>query len=582
MPKIVGDIAVKVGADITNLTVGMNQASDKVRKFGSDAESMSDKMSAMAGKATIAFSAIAAGAATLGAAAQYVVDFSSEITRLSQVAGIGVERFQSLSYAAKQYGVDQEKLSDILKDTNDKFGDFLQTGAGPLADFFEQIAPKVGVTIDQFRALSGPDALQLYVSSLEKAGVNQKELTFYMEALASDATMLLPLLRNNATEMGNLEQAAKDLGIVIDADLISKSTRMGRVWDSLLTQMQAKFITFAATVMDGFDAIFGITEEGQIQVGMRKIDALVTERNALLDKVTKAKERGARAVAVGGPNTTTEVALLQAQLQAVEDEMNVENDAILRINEVIMKREEAKARIAALSVDGGGDTGGIGTGDTGGTKTDTLQSDLDALQQSLMTEQELVAEWYQKSLDTLIAAKEAEKITEEEYRLERERLEQEHQDRMARIKELANQASLQGVLGAGADILGAMGAFNEKALKISQAFAAAEAFVSTYKGAAKEMEKGVLGFATAAAVIAKGIAFVAAIKGVNAKTGSTSAAASASAPASAASAPNPLQVGLNTFGGGEYVRTSDLGSILTQLNDIAGDRGYTILTPVSA
>ena len=61
---------------------------------------------------------------------------------------------------------------------NDKFGDFLITGQGPLVDFFEQIAPKVNITADAFRGLSSADALGLYVQKLEEAGVNQQQLTF--------------------------------------------------------------------------------------------------------------------------------------------------------------------------------------------------------------------------------------------------------------------------------------------------------------------------------------------------------------------------------------------------------------------
>jgi len=80
-----------------------------------------------------------------------------------------------------------DKVADIIKDVNDKIGDFIATGAGPMADFFENIAPKVGVTADQFARLSGQDALALYVKSLEAANLSQAEMTFYMEAIASDA-----------------------------------------------------------------------------------------------------------------------------------------------------------------------------------------------------------------------------------------------------------------------------------------------------------------------------------------------------------------------------------------------------------
>lgn len=62
----------------------------------------------------------------------------------------------------------------------------------PLRDFFEKVAPRVGVTADQFARLSGPEALQLYVDTLERAGLSQQEMTFYLEAMASDATRAFP------------------------------------------------------------------------------------------------------------------------------------------------------------------------------------------------------------------------------------------------------------------------------------------------------------------------------------------------------------------------------------------------------
>jgi hypothetical protein len=112
------------------------------------------------------------------------------------------------------------------------------------------------------------------------------------------------------------------------------------------------------------------------------------------------------------------------------------------------------------------------------------------------------------------------------------------------IREMGNKWGVQEALSGGAEILGAMGQTNKKALKLSQAFAAAEALISTYKGAAKEMEKGVLGFTTAAAVIAKGIGFVAAIKNVSASGGGGGASAGG---ASAAPAAAPQQQEATTF-----------------------------------
>lgn len=145
---------------------------------------------------------------------------ASEIQNLAMIAGVTAEELQKVGYAASQFGISQEKVADILKDVNDKVGDFLQTGAGPMADFFENIAPKVGVTAEQFRKLSSKDALQLYVDSLEKANVSQAEMTFYLEAIASDATALLPILQNNGAEVKRLGEEYANTGQLMDDEMI--------------------------------------------------------------------------------------------------------------------------------------------------------------------------------------------------------------------------------------------------------------------------------------------------------------------------------------------------------------------------
>lgn len=149
------------------------------------------------------------------AAARAAIASTAEMKTLADVAGLSAERFQEVRFAASQYGIEQDKVSDILKDVNDKFGDFFATGAGPLADFFENVAPKVGVMADDFRDLSSDQALGLYVDTLQRAGANQQDMAFYMEAVASDATMLIPLFRDNGRELKEFSRQARDAGMVL-------------------------------------------------------------------------------------------------------------------------------------------------------------------------------------------------------------------------------------------------------------------------------------------------------------------------------------------------------------------------------
>ena len=177
----------------------------------------------------------AAGAAAFGLARLTTgfIDLAKRIEELAGLSGTSMREFQELTFAARKYGIEQEKVGDILKDVSDKVGDFLQTGGGPLADFFENIAPKVGVTAEMFRNLSGKDALELYVQSLEKANLSQNEMTFFMEAIASDATLLLPLFRDNSKELNQLSEQANKLGIIMDDKLIQQAKEASTKFDVL-------------------------------------------------------------------------------------------------------------------------------------------------------------------------------------------------------------------------------------------------------------------------------------------------------------------------------------------------------------
>lgn len=214
-------LVVRLEADSLKFQKELDQAKRKLSGF----EKASDK-SAKAVKDSFASmgKALAAGF-TVNAFKNLIansIQAGAEISRFAQLAGSSTSEFQKWGFAVASVGISHEKLADILKDVNDKIGDFMQTGAGPLADFFENIAPKVGVTVKQFQGLSGPQALGLYVKSLEKANVSQAEMTFFMEAIANDATLLAPLLKDGGKRMNELGSEAERLGLILSNETIAQ------------------------------------------------------------------------------------------------------------------------------------------------------------------------------------------------------------------------------------------------------------------------------------------------------------------------------------------------------------------------
>lgn len=280
-------------------TKAMDRSQKRVEMFAKRSQRELDKTSksfgglgAVAGRlgAVLSTGALAAGMAK-------IIDDATraavQIDNLSRISGTGIERFQELAFASKSFGIEQDKLADILKDVNDKFGDYFSTGAGPLADFFEQIAPKIGLTADAFRGLSSDQALGLYVKSLQDAGVSQAQMTFYMEALASDATALSPLFADNSRKLNELAAAGRDLGVVIDQDIIAKSVNLRKRWDEVVTAMQTKFNTFVMNVAVGLDDIFGFTDAASVQ---KDIDGITASLDGLIKKRDEESKKAAEAL----------------------------------------------------------------------------------------------------------------------------------------------------------------------------------------------------------------------------------------------------------------------------------------------
>lgn len=222
-------------------------------------------------------SALTSAADSAGALFNHSRETVGELTKMAQISNTSVENFQRLSLAAASVGIEQDKLSDILKDVNDRVGDFLQTGGGPMADFFENIAPQVGVTAENFKDLAGPEALQLYVDSLEKAGVNQQEMTFFLEAMASDLTALLPLLKDGGAGIEEFGAKADELGVVLTEDQVAAVKEMNgalslvaKTIQGIVNQVTAELAPVVTEVAEQILAMFQ-------EIGGQNIASMVTD-----------------------------------------------------------------------------------------------------------------------------------------------------------------------------------------------------------------------------------------------------------------------------------------------------------------
>lgn len=176
--------------------------------------------------------AAAVGAGVLAMASEYA-NAARELQTFASISNTTTQEFQKMAVGAETMGISSEKLSDQLKDFNEKLGEFITIGSGGAVDFFEQIAIKTEGSAEgarklalEMQNLSGPKALQLYVDKLEEAGVTQQQMSFYLESMASDTTNLIPLLKNGGEGFKFWADAAERAGVIMDESAIKKANEL--------------------------------------------------------------------------------------------------------------------------------------------------------------------------------------------------------------------------------------------------------------------------------------------------------------------------------------------------------------------
>jgi len=238
----------------SEIKMGISLDSSGVRKGLAKAKSSVKNFTTEATESFKTFTKVGVGALVAGfsVAARKSLSYAKEVENLSRISNTSIEEFQRNAHAAQTVGIEQEKLADIYKDVGDKMGEFLENDGGAMLDYFENIAPLVGQTKEQFEGLSGPDALQLYFNGLEQANLSQARMSFYLEAIGNDATALIPLLAKNG-------QAFRDLGK--DATVMGDSTvaELAKA-EKALDSLERKTIIVAGRIVEAFSFLFGKSE----------------------------------------------------------------------------------------------------------------------------------------------------------------------------------------------------------------------------------------------------------------------------------------------------------------------------------
>ncbi|MGY5394564.1 transglycosylase SLT domain-containing protein [Acinetobacter sp. NigerLNRRAM0016] len=219
---------------VKSMKTGFQGVTSEVKKTQNQVDSFSKSISEhetevrsiaksydVAALAVKGLSAVAAGV-SIGSLTSYASNYiskASEIQKFATLVGSSTQQFQYYAAGAEAAGIGIDKFSDLGKDALDKLGDAM-AGQGEMMDFFDQIAPKIGVTIEQFKGLSGPEVIQKYYNGLQQANLEHPEVVKFMEQIADEGSLLIPMLKDGGAGFIQWGDAAQRAGAILSDSMI--------------------------------------------------------------------------------------------------------------------------------------------------------------------------------------------------------------------------------------------------------------------------------------------------------------------------------------------------------------------------
>lgn len=508
----IGALRVVLGADTVAFEDGLKRAQSRMADVGATIAKTAAAMGV----------AVAAAATALGFAIKGAVDEADKLGKLAQSVGVPVDELSRLKHAADLSGVGIEELGKSVGRLSKAMSEVAGGGTGPAAEAFRALGITVTNTDGTLR--SSTEVMTDIAARFGKIEDGAGKTALAMAIFGRAGADMIPLLNQGADALRSMMNEADQLGIVI-TDRTAKAaeafndnlTRLGKVKDGIILKITehllpglesmsnslvdvAKNTNFAASVGDTLSSWLVSSAALVIRLSSlyeRFTANLLVLRNVIslvasgeLIAAMDAFRAGADATRVAFEGVNAQVAALYERFTTVPIGQSMWGGA---------STEDAAKKLAAPAIQSAQKI-------SEAQKLASREMEKLAQQAQRAFEQSLTpAQQLQFEIQKLHNLAELGAITWETY-----------YTRVQQIAERAGATWVQAggsIAGSFATIADSMSKENTKMAMAAKAFAIVAAVMSAYEGASKALTLPFpANLAAAAAVLAKGFAFVAAIK----------------------------------------------------------------------
>jgi hypothetical protein len=514
MSTNIGDIAVRVGADIEPLQQGMKRAGQSVKGFDADVNRSGAVAKRFAAGIAGAGVAVVGAMAAMTSAAMTNLD---AMTKQARAAGTTTAAFQAMSMVAKEAGVSGGQLSNVLSTMQRQMVD-LERGSAAATRTFGNL----NLSLSDLQNLAPDKQFELIASRLNAIEDPALRTATAMEVFGKAGRDAINMLDGYSDKIRDAEQFQRRFGIAIsetDAAQIERANdavaRLGMAFSGLgntlavvaapaMERFSNRALEFAGNVATRVnpptDTLLGLLgdlpgkmdaardAEPGLSGALANLGIIASETATELGTVAgwldeiarKWQENQALGAPIkmmtgpgGGPMFTPEGGSLEDYLSNPPP-INPGRPDVRTPDGTTIRPRSAPAMLGEPAGGRGGGGGRAVPSIGGGAEVASQMAErLAALQEGLMSEAEVIDEWYSGSLQTLEEARAQELLTEEEYWDAKAKLQEEYTRRSQELMREELQARQQTFSMMSA-LLSQFGSRNKIAAKAAVALNAAQ------------------------------------------------------------------------------------------------------------
>ncbi|RWC47955.1 MAG: hypothetical protein EOS55_13905 [Mesorhizobium sp.] len=228
-----------------------DSARANAREFNGELD-RTGKMLSLAGTAAKAFAigfAVEGARRFADAIHGAVVEFADLADSADRV-GISVEQLQRLQFGLTQAGVDAGAIDTNLEQWSKRLGAAVTSG-GRLADIFK--ANNISLTDSNGKLRSNVDLLRDYANLIQGAATDQQRIALATDAFGRGGADMVLALKNGASGIDDMMQAADRAGGVVDEQLVRRAAELDDKWNEISRTIDIEVKSALLNIADGID-----------------------------------------------------------------------------------------------------------------------------------------------------------------------------------------------------------------------------------------------------------------------------------------------------------------------------------------